>query len=76
MVKCPVAAAREHGLHRVEGRECAVKDGDVPLFKFNVYGIHKLGRELAAFVPNCHGSISACPSANVMFALPLWRKVR
>ncbi len=31
-----VAAAREKGLYRMEGKEYAVKDGDVMLFKFNV----------------------------------------
>ena len=30
------AAAREKGLYRMEGKEYAVKDGDVLLFKFNV----------------------------------------
>jgi ribosome-binding ATPase YchF (GTP1/OBG family) len=32
----PVAAAREKGLYRMEGKEFLVKDGDVLLFKFNV----------------------------------------
>ena len=37
LVKCgSVAAAREKGLYRMEGREYVVKDGDVLLFKFNV----------------------------------------
>ena len=37
LVKCgSVAAAREKGLYRMEGKEYAVKDGDVLLFKFNV----------------------------------------
>jgi ribosome-binding ATPase len=31
-----VAAAREKGLYRMEGREYVVADGDVLLFKFNV----------------------------------------
>jgi GTP-binding protein YchF len=31
-----VAAAREKGLYRMEGKEYVVKDGDVLLFKFNV----------------------------------------
>ena len=35
--KCgSVAAARERGLYRMEGKEYVVKDGDVLLFKFNV----------------------------------------
>jgi len=37
LVKCgSVAAAREKGLYRMEGKEYVVKDGDVLLFKFNV----------------------------------------
>jgi GTP-binding protein YchF len=37
LMKCgSVAAAREKGLYRMEGREYVVKDGDVLLFKFNV----------------------------------------
>ena len=37
LVKCgSVAAARENGLYRMEGKEYVVKDGDVLLFKFNV----------------------------------------
>ena len=37
LVQCgSVAAAREKGLYRMEGKEYAVKDGDVLLFKFNV----------------------------------------
>jgi GTP-binding protein YchF len=37
LVKCgSVAAAREKGLYRMEGKEYIVKDGDVLLFKFNV----------------------------------------
>jgi GTP-binding protein YchF len=37
LVKCgTVAAAREKGLYRMEGKEYVVKDGDVMLFKFNV----------------------------------------
>lgn len=31
-----IAAAREKGLYRMEGKEYVVKDGDVMLFKFNV----------------------------------------
>ncbi|MBM3839393.1 MAG: redox-regulated ATPase YchF [Verrucomicrobia bacterium] len=31
-----LAAAREHGLYRVEGRDYVVQDGDVILFKFHV----------------------------------------
>ena len=31
-----VAAAREKGLYRLEGKEYLVKDGDVMVFKFNV----------------------------------------
>ena len=37
LIQCgSVAAAREKGLYRMEGREYVVKDGDVLLFKFNV----------------------------------------
>jgi hypothetical protein len=37
LVRCgSVAAAREKGLYRMEGKEYVVKDGDVMLFKFNV----------------------------------------
>ncbi len=37
LVKCgSVAAAREKGVYRMEGKEYVVKDGDVLLFKFNV----------------------------------------
>ncbi len=37
LVSCgSVAAARERGLYRMEGKEYVVKDGDVLLFKFNV----------------------------------------
>jgi ribosome-binding ATPase len=37
LVRCgSVAAARESGLYRMEGREYVVADGDVLLFKFNV----------------------------------------
>jgi GTP-binding protein YchF len=37
LMKCgSVAAAREKGLYRQEGKEYVVKDGDVLLFKFNV----------------------------------------
>jgi ribosome-binding ATPase len=37
LVKCgSVAAAREKGLYRMEGKEYVVQDGDVMLFKFNV----------------------------------------
>src|SRR5258707_3403480 len=37
LLKCgSVAAARENGLYRMEGKEYLVKDGDVLLFKFNV----------------------------------------
>ncbi len=37
LVQCgSVAAAREKGLYRMEGKEYIVRDGDVLLFKFNV----------------------------------------
>lgn len=37
LIKCgSIAAARERGLYRMEGKEYVVKDGDVMLFKFNV----------------------------------------
>ena len=37
LVACgSVAAAREKGLYRMEGKEYVVADGDVLLFKFNV----------------------------------------
>ena len=37
LVACgSVAAAREKGLYRMEGKEYVVRDGDVLLFKFNV----------------------------------------
>jgi ribosome-binding ATPase YchF (GTP1/OBG family) len=37
LVACgSVAAAREKGLYRMEGKEYVVKDGDVLVFKFNV----------------------------------------
>jgi GTP-binding protein YchF len=37
LVRCgSVAAAREKGLYRMEGKEYVVKDGDVMVFKFNV----------------------------------------
>jgi GTP-binding protein YchF len=37
LLKCgSVAAAREKGLYRMEGKEYQVEDGDVMLFKFNV----------------------------------------
>src|SRR5437899_2015140 len=37
LVRCgSVAAAREKGLYRMEGKEYVVQDGDVLLFKFNV----------------------------------------
>jgi GTP-binding protein YchF len=37
LIKCgSVAAAREKGLYRMEGKEYVVQDGDVILFKFNV----------------------------------------
>lgn len=37
LIKCgSIAAAREKGLYRMEGKEYVVKDGDVLLFKFNV----------------------------------------
>jgi ribosome-binding ATPase len=37
LVACgSIAAAREKGLYRMEGKEYVVKDGDVLLFKFNV----------------------------------------
>jgi ribosome-binding ATPase YchF (GTP1/OBG family) len=37
LVECgSVAAARDKGLYRMEGKEYVVEDGDVLLFKFNV----------------------------------------
>jgi len=37
LIECgSVAAAREKGLYRMEGKEYVVEDGDVMLFKFNV----------------------------------------
>ncbi len=37
LVKCgSIAAAREKGLYRMEGKDYVVQDGDVMLFKFNV----------------------------------------
>ncbi|MCC7009985.1 MAG: redox-regulated ATPase YchF [Acidobacteria bacterium] len=37
LVRCgSVAAAREQGLYRMEGKDYVVEDGDVMLFKFNV----------------------------------------
>jgi ribosome-binding ATPase YchF (GTP1/OBG family) len=37
LVQCgSVAAAREKGLYRMEGKDYVVSDGDVLLFKFNV----------------------------------------
>ena len=37
LVECgSVAAARDKGLYRIEGKEYVVADGDVMLFKFNV----------------------------------------
>ncbi len=37
LMKCgSIAAAREKGLYRMEGKEYVVRDGDVLLFKFNV----------------------------------------
>jgi ribosome-binding ATPase len=37
LTKCgSIAAARERGLYRMEGKEYVVQDGDVLLFKFNV----------------------------------------
>jgi GTP-binding protein YchF len=37
LIKCgSVAAARDKGLYRMEGKEYVVQDGDVLLFKFNV----------------------------------------
>ena len=37
LVECgSIAAAREKGLYRIEGKEYVVADGDVMLFKFNV----------------------------------------
>jgi GTP-binding protein YchF len=37
LIRCgSVAAAREQGLYRMEGKEYVVADGDVMLFKFNV----------------------------------------
>jgi ribosome-binding ATPase YchF (GTP1/OBG family) len=36
-VRCgSIAAARENGVYRMEGKEYVVADGDVLLFKFNV----------------------------------------
>ena len=37
LVQCgAIAAAREKGVYRMEGKEYVVADGDVMLFKFNV----------------------------------------
>jgi len=37
LIRCgSIAAAREKGLYRMEGKEYVVRDGDVLLFKFNV----------------------------------------
>jgi GTP-binding protein YchF len=37
LIQCgSIAAAREKGLYRMEGKDYVVKDGDVMLFKFNV----------------------------------------
>ena len=37
LIKCgSIAAARDKGLYRMEGKEYVVQDGDVMLFKFNV----------------------------------------
>ena len=37
LIECgSIAAARERGLYRMEGREYVVQDGDVLLIKFNV----------------------------------------
>jgi ribosome-binding ATPase YchF (GTP1/OBG family) len=37
LIECgSIAAARDKGLYRIEGREYVVADGDVMLFKFNV----------------------------------------
>ncbi|MGH8022997.1 MAG: DUF933 domain-containing protein, partial [Limisphaerales bacterium] len=37
LIQCgSIAAAREKGLYRMEGKEYVVRDGDVMLFKFNV----------------------------------------
>jgi hypothetical protein len=37
LIRCgSVAAAREQGLYRMEGKDYVVADGDVMLFKFNV----------------------------------------
>ncbi len=37
LVSCgSVAAARDKGLYRMEGKEYVVADGDVLVFKFNV----------------------------------------
>ncbi len=37
LINCgSIAAARDRGLYRMEGKEYVVKDGDVMLFKFNV----------------------------------------
>ena len=37
LIRCgSIAAAREKGLYRMEGKDYVVQDGDVILFKFNV----------------------------------------
>jgi ribosome-binding ATPase YchF (GTP1/OBG family) len=37
LIRCgSIAAAREKGLYRMEGKEYVVQDGEVMLFKFNV----------------------------------------
>jgi len=37
LISCgSIAAAKEKGLVRIEGKEYIVKDGDVVLFRFNV----------------------------------------
>ena len=38
LIECgSIAAARDRGVYRIEGREYVVADGDVMLFKFNVW---------------------------------------
>ena len=37
LIECgSIAAARDRGLYRMEGKEYVVQEGDVMLFKFNV----------------------------------------
>ena len=39
LIECgSIAAARDRGLYRMEGKEYVVQEGDVMLFKFNVTG--------------------------------------